>query len=85
MNFVTSVRCVGGYRLEVTFKDGLQGVIDLEKELYGEVFAPLKDQAFFQRVKVDSERDTIVWPNDVDLAPEFLYSEVLKSNGLKVA
>ena len=83
MNFVTNVSYISGYKLELTFKDGLKGVLDLEGELYGEVFEPLKDLAFFQRVRVDSERDTIVWPNDVDLAPEFLYEQVLKSKQLK--
>ena len=31
------------YKLQVTFDDGREGVIDLEDELWGEVFEPLKD------------------------------------------
>lgn len=43
MNFVKNVRYVSGYKLELTFKDGMTGVIDLEHELWGEMFEPLKD------------------------------------------
>lgn len=60
------------YRIHVTFDDGLQGVIDLEGELWGEVFEPLKNTDVFQCFRVDSELDTIVWPTGADLAPEFL-------------
>ena len=79
MNFVKNVRYVSGYKLEITFKDGMTGVIDLEPELWGEMFEPLKDLDYFKQVRVDSELDTIVWPNGVDLAPEFLYEEAMKS------
>lgn len=70
---------MNGYKLELSFKDGLIGTIDLENELWGPMFEPLKDLDFFRKVKVDGERNTIVWPNGVDLAPEFLYEEALKS------
>ncbi|HWF43204.1 MAG TPA: DUF2442 domain-containing protein [Candidatus Kapabacteria bacterium] len=80
MNFVKNVKYISGYKLELTFKDGLQGIIDLEDELWGEVFEPLKDIEEFKKVRVDSELDTIVWPTGADLAPEFLYESVLQSN-----
>ncbi len=60
------------YKIHVTFDDGLQGIGDLEGELWGEVFEPLKNTDVFRRLRVDSELDTIVWPTGADLAPEFL-------------
>ena len=57
----------------MTFDDGREGGIDLEDELWGEVFEPLKDLDVFRCFRVDTELDTIVWPTGADLAPEFLY------------
>lgn len=34
----------GGYRIWLKFADGIEGEIDLEKELWGEMFEPLKDK-----------------------------------------
>jgi len=68
---VTGVEYVGEYRLKLKFNDGAQGVVDLEPELYGEVFEPLRDKELFKRVYLTGR--TIEWPNGADLAPEFLY------------
>jgi hypothetical protein len=75
---VKSVRHLQGYRLELTFADGVTGVIDLTDLIVGQggVFAPLEDPAFFAQVRVNDDIGTIVWPNDVDLDPEVLYSRV---------
>lgn len=37
------------YKMQMTLDDGRNGVIDLEAELWGEVFEPLKDPDAFQR------------------------------------
>lgn len=75
---VTSVEPVEGYRLRLVFEDGTTGEINLEDELWGPVFEPLRDRSMFARVAVDHECGTIVWPNGADFAPEWLY-EVARS------
>jgi hypothetical protein len=70
---VTSVRYLEGYRLKVAFNDGTVKEVDLEDELYGEVFEPLKDVELFEQVRVNEETNTIEWPNGADFAPEFLH------------
>ena len=65
------------YKIQVTFSDGVQGIIDLEGELWGEVFEPLRNTEVFRRFRVDSELDTIVWPTGADLAPEFLHERAI--------
>ena len=67
------------YRIEVRFDDGKGGVIDLEGELWGEVFEPLKDLALFRRFRFDEELETIVWPTGADLAPEYLYERTVSA------
>jgi hypothetical protein len=70
---VTEVEYVEDYRLNLKFDNGEWRTIDLEAELWGTMFEPLKDLAVFRQVKADI--GTIVWPNGADLAPEFLYDE----------
>lgn len=72
---VTAVRPAGSFRIALEFTDGSTGSVDLTSWISGRggVFAPLQDPAFFNRVAVDHEAGTIVWPNGVDLDPDMLY------------
>ena len=67
---------LGGYRVRLEFTDGVAGEVDLENQLWGEVFEPLRDPAYFRRFKVHPELNTLTWPNGADLAPEYLYRAV---------
>jgi len=62
--------------IHVRFADGVEGDIDLQEELGGEVFEPLKDPAYFKRFTVHPEFHTVTWPNGADFAPEFLDEKV---------
>ena len=68
---VVSVEYLDNYQLKLTFNNGIEGIVDLEQELYGEIFEPLKAKSLFQTVFVTSR--TIEWPNGADFAPEFLF------------
>lgn len=73
---VTAVRVLARYVLELTFETGEVRVIDVEPELWGPAFEPLKaDYSLFCDVRVDLEAATIVWPNGADLSPRYLYEE----------
>ncbi len=72
MLHLTAVRHLGAHRLWVQFDDGAQGVVDLAEALWGPVFEPLQDPAYFALVTLDAELGTVVWPNGADLAPEAL-------------
>lgn len=64
-----------GYTVHVRFEDGLVSEVDLSYLLdFGGVFEPLRDVAYFRRLRADGEAGTIVWPNEADIAPETLYS-----------
>ena len=67
---VIKVEYLKGYKLKLTFNNRISGVVDLEAELYGEIFEPLKDKTLFQQVYLSGR--TIEWPNGADFAPEFL-------------
>jgi hypothetical protein len=65
------VKYLDNYQLKLIFNNGIEGIVDLEQELYGEIFEPLKDKNLFQKVFINGR--TIEWPNGADFAPEFLF------------
>ena len=82
---IQDVRYQGDYRVWVKFADGTEGEINLESELWGQMFEPLKQKSLFARLSLDKELGTIVWPNGADFAPEFLYQKLCPEYVLKSA
>ena len=77
MNYdILEAEYVSGYVLKLKFRDGTVGEIDLQAELWGPVFEPLRDLKFFRQFRIHPEFHTLVWPNDADFAPEFLHDNV---------
>ena len=70
VNKITAARVLSDHVIEIQFADGYTGRLDLEPALWGQVFAPLKDLAYFQQFRL--EDDTIRWPNDADFCPNVL-------------
>lgn len=68
----TEVNYLGDYRLWLAFNNGESGQVDLQQELCGEVFEPLKDKAQFATAYQHPVMKTVAWANGADLAPEFL-------------
>ncbi len=71
---VTQVQVVGSHSLDLEFDNGVRKRVNLRRELYGPVFEPLRDPAYFAKVYVDSDSRTVTWPNGADFAPDFLYA-----------
>ena len=54
--------------------------VDLEAELWGPVFEPLReDSQLFRQVQVDEELGTIVWPNGADMDPDVLHGDAARA------
>ena len=71
---ICNVEPLEGFVLRLAFDDGTVREIDLEAELWGPVFEPLRDDPqLFRQVRVDEELGTIVWPNGADLDPDVLH------------
>jgi len=70
---VTKVEVVGPYSLDLTFDNGSRKRVNLRHELYGEVFQPLRDPAYFAQAYLDPDSRMVAWPNGADLAPDFLF------------
>ena len=72
---VKSVEPLEKFRVRITFKDGVQKEIDLEKFLRGEIFEPIRtNPEMFRSVKVVG--GTIGWDNGADIDPDVLYYDL---------
>lgn len=73
---VIATRHLGEYRLEIRFANGKSGVVDFEKFIKkGGVFAKLAQLELFQKFLINQELGVLTWNNEIDIAPETLYSE----------
>jgi hypothetical protein len=70
---VTSFNIIGPYTLVVSFGDGTEQRIDFQPVLRGALFGPLLDPSTFERVALDPEAGTLVWPNGADFDPATLH------------
>jgi len=67
------------YKIFLNFDDGLKGIVDLKNFIFNNSFSAFKrlqDKKQFKDFSL--ENHTLVWGNDLDLAPEFLY-DLLKN------
>jgi hypothetical protein len=64
---------VAPFTLRVGFEDATEQVIDFRPVLAGELYGPLADGDFFDRVRLDDEVHTLVWPNGADFDPAILH------------
>lgn len=68
---VIKAEYIDEYRLRLFFNNGEVRVADLLSSLKGEVFEPLHDIEMFKRFAICF--NTVVWENEADFAPEYLY------------
>lgn len=73
---VIEARHVANYVVWLRFRDNTSGEIDLEPELHGPMFEPLRNKAVFLQFQIHPEFRTLTWPNGADFAPEFLHDNV---------
>ena len=73
MRYIIDASYVGQYKLKIKFDNQEIRVVDLSDHLDGPVFEPLKDLRYFKQFTVNHDIDTIVWPNNADFSPDFLY------------
>ena len=72
---VTEMLILDGYKLQLTFDDGKSGVLDCKPFIdKGGVFSKLRDPEFFKSVQINSELGVLTWDDEIDIAPETVYS-----------
>jgi hypothetical protein len=74
---VTRVEAVAPFRLNVTFVDGISGIVDMTELVHSPeagVFAALADPNVFSQAFV--LYGAVTWPGELDLAPDAMYDEI---------
>ena len=70
---IISFEKVGAYTLRIVFDDGTVQTIDFRPVLRGALYGGLKDEVLFDRVSIDPEVHTLIWPNGADFDPATLH------------
>jgi len=77
---VVEVKALPSHKLWVRFEDGLEGEADLSDLAGRGVFQRwTENPSEFLQASVDSESGTVVWPGGLDVAPDRLYRDVVRS------
>lgn len=64
------------YKMLLTFENGEQREFDCSLILNEKPFSTLANPAIFRQARI--EYGTVVWPNEIDIAPETLYLDSVK-------
>lgn len=73
MHWIKDFTYIKDYKIKLVFENKKCKTVDLKDHLSGKVFNPLKNISYFRKVKLNKDIDTIVWPNNADFSPDFLY------------
>jgi len=80
---ISDCQIIGPYTLSLKFDDGAVQIINFKNILKGELYNKLNDLNFFNKVKIDDEIKTIVWPNGADFDPATLHDWHLYENAFQ--
>ncbi len=70
---VTQVKVLSDYRLHLEFENGEHRIFDMAPYMDKLPFVRLKGTSLFALAKIDY--GTVVWPGNIDIAPETLYDK----------
>lgn len=75
MRRVVNVRALPACRLEVTFDDGVHGIVDVSSLVGDGVFAIWNEPRRFECVRIGSSGE-LCWGDEADLCPDALYLQL---------
>ena len=72
---VINVETLNEYKILITFEKGVRKIFDMKPYLKYPMYKPLENPSIFNMAHTNSE--TVVWNDDIDIAPETLYEKGL--------
>jgi hypothetical protein len=80
LHLIKEIKEVRPYRIKLKFNTGEIKDVNLETNLIewsktpGSIYKELLDPEYFEKVKLNTEMETIYWDNGIDFCPDALYS-----------
>lgn len=72
---IVDAKWIDGYKIQLQFADGVNGVVDLSRLVGKGVFSLWQDPAAFRRFSIGSGSE-LRWSDEVDLCADALYMEI---------
>lgn len=83
MHRIVSAKPLPGYRLKVVFKNGLNGIFEVNPARRGGMFLKLLDAKVFNAVTVNPDFGCAEWPAGIDLCPDVMHEAMVGSGSEK--
>ena len=74
---VISVKACNDYTLELVFENGEKRIFDMKPFLDKKPFVKLQNSPLFFKASV--QYGTVIWPGNIDIAPETLWSRSVQA------
>lgn len=74
-----AVKYLYDYTLLITFSNGEKKIYNAQNDIRHGALTKLKNKSFFAQAKI--ARGSVVWSDEIDMAPETLYAESVACNG----
>ena len=74
-----AVKCLPDYQLLITFSNGAKKIYNAQNDVHQGVLTKLQNKSFFAQAKI--ARGSVVWDDEIDIAPETLYAESIAYTG----
>ena len=78
LHIVTKAKPLRGLKIAVEFDGGEKGVYDCTRLTGDDYWSRLKDPKFFKTAR--AEYGTIVWDDNIDVAPESVWRDFVRAN-----
>ena len=79
MVILIAVECLDDYKLLITFSNGEKKIYNAQDDIHQGVLTKLQNKTFFAQAKI--ARGSVVWDDEIDIAPETLYAESILYTG----
>jgi hypothetical protein len=76
MTRIVAVKPLEGFRLNVRFNDGFEGVYAVEPRRRGGVFLKLLEPSVFNAVTINPDFGCVEWSGGIDLCPDTMHQEM---------